>query len=118
MKPPAPVDIVAAPEYVGVGTRACRVLSEDSRRAVDRVAVESGHYFGGDCAIAQEWWIVEGQGAMTCEGKYFSQQSVRAGDVVHVAKADRVLVHAATPLILELHYAFGKGPDDGPFVQV
>ena len=89
MRPSSRVDVFAAPEYVGAGTRACRIVSEGGRHAVDRVAVSAGHYFGGDCAIAQEWHIVEGQGAMSCEGRYFSRRPVRRGDVAHLAANDR-----------------------------
>ena len=118
MRPSSRVDVFAAPEYVGAGTHACRIVSEDGRHAVDRVAVSAGHYFGGDCAIAQEWHIVEGQGAMSCEGRYFSRRSVQRGDVAHLAENDRGLIVAATRMVIELHYAFGKGPQDGPFVHV
>ena len=112
------VDLIAAPDYLGVGTHAVRILRDDGRHAVDRVRVDAGHFFGGDCAMAQEWWILRGEGEMSREGRHFCRQSVRPGDVVHLAAGERGLIRAVTAVVVELRYAFGKGPHDGPFMHV
>jgi hypothetical protein len=112
-----PVDVLAVPEYLGRGTDACRIVTQDGRSGFDRVAVDAGAVFGGDAAVAQTWHVVEGEGDLSHEGEYTGRRPVRAGHVEHLGANHRALLVARSPMVVELRYAFGKGPEAGPLLR-